>query len=178
MAEVSTENGRDTRLLGYLEDRILPQAERKGISWIWQDSKQRQVSSEWTSAAGEGWDGEGTGGTAGQSQTTEAPEGGRQCYLWWPQLVERTAKFTLVPKLSSLSNIPVWICWLTSDNHNSTGLQKVENMIFNTFVHYFIFIFKLASFTQKWRLRRNVCPLPCFVVASVIVLASNGGLLA
>lgn len=177
MAEVSTENGRDTRLLGYLEDRILPQTERKGISWIWQDSKQRQVSSEWTSAAGEGWDGEGTGGQPDRARP-QKPRKGDASVISGPQLVESTAKFTLVPKLSSLSNIPGQICWLTSDNHNSTGLQKVENMTFNTFVHYIIFIFELASFTQKWRLRRNVCPLPCFIVASVIVLASNGGLLA
>lgn len=32
MAEVSTEMGGDTRHTGYLEGRILPQAEKKGIS--------------------------------------------------------------------------------------------------------------------------------------------------
>lgn len=46
-----------------------------------QDDKQTHVSKEWTNVAEGVWDGAVTGETAGQSQTTEAREGGSQCYL-------------------------------------------------------------------------------------------------
>lgn len=51
MAEVSTERGSDAKFTGFLEGRLLPQAQKKGISWIGKDNKEMQVSSEWTNVA-------------------------------------------------------------------------------------------------------------------------------
>ena len=71
MAEVSTERSGDIRLIGYLEGWILPQAEKKGISW----------RDKMTNVVERLWNGEVTRDSAWDSQTKEAPEGEGQYYL-------------------------------------------------------------------------------------------------
>lgn len=104
--EVSTESGRDTRLTGYLEGRILPQAEQRA-SHEWCKMTNRCTLARNGPMLQRGYG-------MGQSQEKQLDrarpqklvKGEASVILWWPQPVERKAKFTLVPKLF-LGNIPI-----------------------------------------------------------------------